>query len=299
MKLSKYLELNKGQLINEQEFETLGILDSDVDKNICTFIDGEKYIPKIKPNITMLITTPELYSKLKNRSCGFYITDEPRITFFSLQNILSNCSEYLRQTFKTKIGKNCCISNMAHIAEKNVVIGDNVTIEEFVSIKENVKIGDNSIIRAGSVIGGIGFEFKRLENEIMPVNHVGGVEIGSNVEIQYNTTVDKAIYPWDNTVIGDYTKIDNLNHIGHACKIGKCVMIPAGSIIGGRAIIEDNTWIGIGCTIRNGIKIGKNVRCNMGAVVTKEVLENESVTGNFAINHETFINNLKKWNEGI
>ena len=62
MKLSKYLELNKGQLINEQEFETLGILDSDVDKNICTFIDGEKYIPKIKPNITMLITTPELYS---------------------------------------------------------------------------------------------------------------------------------------------------------------------------------------------------------------------------------------------
>lgn len=32
----------------------------------------------------------------------------------------------------------------------------------------------------------------------------------------------------------------------------------------------------------------------MGAVVTKNVNENEVVTGNFAISHEKFIKNLKK-----
>lgn len=299
MKLSQFWEVKKENLINEKEFETLGILASKVDKTMCTFLDDEKYIKDLNDNFTMIITTKEIYQILSNRNCGFYLTENPRIEFFSIHNKLSNNTDYAREKFKTKIGENCKISDKACIAGENVIIGNNVVIEEFVSIKNNVTIGDNSIIRAGTVIGSTGFEFKRFNDKIIPVSHVGGVVIGNNVEIQCNTTIDKAIYPWDNTVIGDYTKIDNLNHLGHACKIGKCVMIPAGSIIGGRVVIEDNVWIGIGSIIRNGITIGKNARCNMGAVVTRPVLENENVTGNFAINHETFINNIKKWSEGI
>jgi len=299
MKLSECNCIKKENIINEKEFETLGILASETDKRICTFIDTEKYIEDLKNNFTMIITTKELYEKIKDRNCGFYITENPRIEFFNLHNYLCNNLNYIRESFNTTIGDNCNINKTAYISENNVIIGNNVTIEEFVSIKENVVIEDNAIIRAGSVIGGCGFEFKRDENKIMPVTHVGGVKIEKNVEIQYNTTIDKAIYPWDDTIIGEYTKIDNLNHIGHACKIGKCVMMPAGSIIGGRTIIEDNVWIGIGCAIRNGMKIGKNARCNMGAVVTKDVLENTNVTGNFAMDHETFIQNVKKWSIGI
>ncbi len=299
MKLSDVVEINKNNLINEKEFDTLGILASQIEKKLCTFIDNEKYIPDLKDNFTMLITTNELYEKLKDRKCGFYITNTPRIDFFSIHNSLCENPIYKRKSFKTTIGKNCNISNMTCISENNVIIGNNVTIEEFVSIKENVTIGDNTIIRAGTVIGGVGFEFKRTDNKIMPVNHIGGVIIGENVQIQYNSTIDKAIYPWDNTIIGDYTKIDNLNHIGHACKIGKNVMMPAGSIIGGRTIIKDGVWIGIGNVIRNGLIIEKNARCNMGAVVTKNVEESRNVTGNFAIDHDIFISNIKKWSGGI
>ena len=299
MKLSDLAEIDNKNLINEKEFETLGILASKTEKKICTFIDNEKYISDFKDNFVMIITTQELYELLRDRKCGFYITKTPRIDFFSIHNILSKKESYRRKSFKTTIGNNCNISSMACIAEDNVIIGNNVIIEEFASIKENTIIGDNTIIRAGSIIGGVGFEFKRLDEKIMAVDHVGGVIIGNNVEIQYNTTIDKAIYPWDDTVIGDYTKIDNLNHIGHACKIGKSVMIPAGSIIGGRTVIQDNVWIGIGSTIRNGMNIGQNARCNMGSVVTKNVKDNENVTGNFAIDHAIFINNMKKWSKGV
>lgn len=299
MKLSDLTEINSKNLIDEKEFDTLGILASKTEKKLCTFIDNEKYIPELKDNFVMIITTQELYELLSNRKCGFYITKTPRIDFFSIHNVLSKNESYKRKSFKTTIGNNCNISSMACIAKDNVIIGNNVTIEEFVSIKENTIIGDNTIIRAGSVIGGTGFEFKRLDEKVMAVNHVGGVIIGNHVEIQYNTAIDKAIYPWDDTIIGDYTKIDNLNHIGHACKIGKSVMIPAGSIIGGRAIVQDNSWIGIGSIIRNGMTIGKNARCNMGSVVTKNVDNNKSVTGNFAIDHEIFINNMKKWSKGV
>ena len=47
----------------------------------------------------------------------------------------------------------------------------------------------------------------------MGVKHLGGVKIGKNVEIQHNTCVDKAVYPWDDTIIGNNSKIDNLVHI--------------------------------------------------------------------------------------
>jgi UDP-3-O-[3-hydroxymyristoyl] glucosamine N-acyltransferase len=120
------------------------------------------------------------------------------------------------------------------------------------------------------------------------------VKIGVNVEIQYNTCVDRAVYPWDDTVIGDYCKIDNLVHIAHGVKLGPKVMIVANSGIGGRTIIKEGAWIGFGATIKNGVILGKKARANMGSVVTKEIPDNSSVTGNFAIEHSKFIQNLLK-----
>ena len=51
--------------------------------------------------------------------------------------------------------------------------------------------------------------------------------------------------------------------------------------------------MGFGTTISNGLCIGCSARANIGAVVTKNVGDNESVTGNFAIEHKKFIENLK------
>lgn len=44
---------------------------------------------------------------------------------------------------------------------------------------------------------------------------------------------------------------------------------------------------------QNGIEIGVNARVNMGAVVSKPVLSGQSVTGNFAIEHKVFIEDIK------
>ena len=84
-----------------------------------------------------------------------------------------------------------------------------------------------------------------------------------------------------------------LVHIAHGVKIGKNVMVVANSGIGGRTVIGDDCWIGFASTLRNGITIGDRARVNMGSVVTKSVASGGSVTGNFAINHEDFIENLK------
>ena len=277
----------------EVEFDSLGLLISNIDKRLLTFIDNEKHLQDVllKSNV-MILTTAEISEKLpKNK--GVAVCTDPRNVFFELHNLLFDNESYVRKSFKTVIGNNCEISTLAHIDSQGVIIGDNVVLEEFVSIKSGTVIGNNSIIRTGSIIGSSGFEFKRKQNTIFGVQHFGGVILGENVEIKCNTVVDKAIYPWDNTCIGNYTKIDNLVHIGHACKIMESVMIPANSVIGGRVVIENGVWIGIGSAIRNGIHIGKDSRVNMGAVVTKDVPDNGSVTGNFAIDHQDFIRKLK------
>ena len=114
------------------------------------------------------------------------------------------------------------------------------------------------------------------------------------MEFQQGNFVDKAIYPWDDTIIGENSKTDNNVHIAHADKIGKRVFIAASTCIAGRVEIGNDVWIGPGVTVTNGISIGDKAHISIGSVVTKSVKGGEKVTGNFAIEHAKFINYLRK-----
>ncbi len=198
-----------------------------------------------------------------------------------------------KKEFETIIGEGCEISNLASISKNNVRIGNNVKIEEFVVIRENTVIEDNSIIRAGVVLGGEGYEYKRVDGIIMNVNHCGGVIIGESVEVQYNGCIDKALYPWDNTIIGSHSKLDNLVHIEHGVKIGNRCLIASRTTFGGRTIIGDDSWVGLGAIISNGLTLGNKVSVSFGSVVTKSLKDGEKVSGNFAINHNKYIDFIK------
>ena len=161
------------------------------------------------------------------------------------------------------------------------------------SVKENTVIGDDCVIRTGTKIGGPGFEIKNDGTKTITVTHIGGVVIGNNVEIQQNSNVDKAIYPWDDTIIEDHVRINTLVQIAHGDKIGRFTEIVAHASIQGRVRIGENVWIGPGSVIRNGISIGDNARVNMGAVVTLSVPAGEAVSGNFAINHKLLLEEVK------
>ncbi len=282
-----------GQCYGDMSFETLALAGSMISVRHLIFIDNVKYVPSDMSD-KVVLTDPEIAETIDAN--GVCACENPRIAFFKIHNYLSEASEYKRPRFDTRIGNNCKISRLACISENNVEIGHNVIIEEFVSIKENTVIGDNCVIRAGSVIGGEGFEYKREGDEILSVKHLGGVRLGNNVELQQLTAVDKAIYPWDDTVIGDFCKTDNMVHIAHAVKMGKRVLIAACALIAGRVVLRDDVWIGPGVTATNGISVGDNARVNIGSVITRDVPDGGSVTGNFAIEHSKFIRNLKEWN---
>lgn len=279
---------------DEIEVETLGLAGSNLDCNYCTFLDNEKYLDDLSEKAKVILTTAELSTKIKDLNKIPCIVDNPRLAFFKLHNALSSDCTYARNEYETVIGEGCHIAKSAIISEKNVNIGKNVIIEDLVVIKENVIIGDNCIIRSGTIVGGEGFEHKRDGEKILSVKHLGGVVIKNNVELQQNNCVDKAIYPWDDTIIEEGCKTDNFVHIAHADKLGKRVFIAACTCLAGRITTGDDVWIGPGVTIINGITIGSKAKISIGSVVTKSVMEGQQVTGNFAIEHSKFIENLKK-----
>lgn len=282
------------KIMSEKPFDYLALTESTIRQSNCVYVEDEKYIDSVKGSVTMVLTKEKLMPCFMDKPVGLCVVDYPRSLFFDIHNYLSDKEYYVRRNFKSTIGENCAISKMSSIAENSVRIGNNVVIEEFVVIRENTSIGDNTVIRAGCIIGGQGYEFKRKDVGVMGVFHAGGVRIGKHVEIQYNTCVDKGVYPWDDTVVGDYCKIDNLVHIAHGVKLDKGVMVVANAGIGGRTTVGEKTWIGLAATVSNGITVGGKARANIGSVVTRSVPDRGSVTGNFAIEHSKFISNLKK-----
>ena len=56
-------------------------------------------------------------------------------------------------------------------------------------------------------------------------------------------------------------------------------MIITLTCIAGGVSIGDNAWIAPSAVIRDGITVGRNTLVGMGAVVTKDVIENDIVAG--------------------
>lgn len=274
------------------EFELLAQCIIKKHKKILSFLSDDKYINQVlnNANITCIICKKEHIELFKKKTYGIIISENPKLTFFRIHNAIFNASNLKH----TSIDSSATISKSAIIASNNVVIEKNVIIEDNVVIKENVIIGEGTIIRAGCVIGGQGYEFKKNCNiDILRVNHCGKTIIGRYVELKEYVTIHQAVFDWDNTIIDDHSKLDAHTHIGHASKIAKRVMLGSHSNVAGNVEIGNDVYVGPGVTISNRLIIGNNARINIGSVVTKNVSESSSVTGNFAIPHEIFISNLK------
>ncbi len=142
-----------------------------------------------------------------------------------------------------KVSKNSVIGARCYIG-KNCVIADNVNLMPNVVLYEGVIIGKNCIIHAGAVIGSDGFGF--IENSddgsYDKIPHLGNVNIGDNVEIGANVTIDRALI--DSTIIENGVKIDNLVHVAHNCIVGENSAMAAQVGISGSSKVGKRNRIG-------------------------------------------------------
>lgn len=169
-----------------------------------------------------------------------------------------------------RLGKFCVIGANVEIGA-DTIIGNNTTIM-------HAKIGQSCNIGSSVTIGGEGFGFEDEGEDVVTFPHLGGVVIGDNVKIGSSTCIDRASL--GNTIIQDQVKIDNLVHVAHNVVIGRASKVIAMTIIGGSTKIGQNVWIAPGASLRDWIDVGDGALVGMGAVVTKNIDDNQSVIGN-------------------
>ena len=162
------------------------------------------------------------------------------------------------------IGEHVLIANACVIAEhcsigNNAILGEGTELRPNVVIYAAVTIGARCLIHAGCVIGadGFGFAFDRDHYEKFP--QIGTVVIGDDVELGANTCIDRAAL--GSTRVGDGTKIDNLVHIAHNCRLGRHVVVAAQTGFSGGVTVGDYAVIG------GQVGIGEKARIESRAVV--------------------------------
>ncbi len=174
-----------------------------------------------------------------------------------------------------KIGNDVIIGNNVSIS-CNCLIGNNVHIMDGVCIDCSI-IGDNVTISQNTVIGKNGFGFHSGTPNSDIYFHIGAVVIGDNVFIGSNCNVDRGHI--DDTVIGDFVRIDNQVHIAHNCKIGKNSILAGKSAISGSVELGNNVILAGDVGIADNIFIGSNSLISAGTKVFKNFPENSKIGG--------------------
>ena len=177
-----------------------------------------------------------------------------------------------------KIGPYSIIGPGVHIGE-GTCIGAHVVLE-------NVHVGSQCQIRSGAVIGDESLSFDRDERGLVYVPQIGCVRIGNRVCIGPQTIVDRGSL--QDTIIGDYTAIGGLVHVGHNVQIGQGATIISQTAIAGSCVIEDGVVIGGQAGIAGHLHIGKGVQIAGQSGVAHDIPDYVKVAGSPAVESSIF-----------
>ncbi len=198
-----------------------------------------------------------------------------------------------------QIGQNCYVGAFAYVAGGAVIgnnvkiypqayvgagvtIGDDTVIYPGVKIYKGCKIGRGCILHAGVVIGADGFGFApKPDGSYHKIPQMGIVEIGDDVEIGANTTVDRATM--GATRVGHGTKLDNLIQVAHNCEIGSDTVIAAQSGMAGSSKIGSNCMVGGQVGVAGHIAIGDRTGIGAQSGIHKSLPDDSRVMGYPAI----------------
>jgi UDP-3-O-[3-hydroxymyristoyl] glucosamine N-acyltransferase len=162
---------------------------------------------------------------------------------------------------------------------KRVGIGEGCVLHANVTVYDNCEIGRSVILHSGVVIGADGFGYVMEGDRWHKFPQVGRVEIGDFVEIGANSCVDRAALGV--TSIGEGTKLDNMVHVGHNCRIGRHIVVAAQTGFSGGVVVEDHAVIGgqVGIGDKARIESRAVLGSGCGILTSKIVHSGETVWG--------------------
>lgn len=243
------------------------------------------------PDISVIIVPAALEEAVPAR-LGYALCEDPVRALNEIQSRLALPTSGQWESFTSRIHPTATIMHGAYVAPNDVVIGKDVIVFPNAVIMPRSLIEDGTRIGPGTIIGADAFEVDMGSEPQRILPQSGGVKIGRHVDILAKCTIVRSTFGGF-TEIGDGSKFDCQVHLAHDCRTGKGVQIAACAELSGRVTLGDNVFVGPNASISNGITIGQNSRVTIGAVVTRNVEDNQRVTGNFAIEHNKWLDFLR------
>ena len=279
--------------------------------NEITFFDNLNYLKDAQFTKASACIVNEKCQKYLNKNTISIISKNPLVDFYKIVSLFypdaHNDNEQVNfidfkkiKKFFNKsifIGNNCLIDKTVKIGN-NTKVGNNVLIKKGVSIGkncligsnvviENSLVGDNVIIKSGTLIGQTGFGFKFENKKRVKFPHIGRVIIENDVQIGTLCTLDRGSL--GDTVIGEFSSLDNQVHIAHNVKIGNYCMIAGQVGIAGSATIGNYVQIGGQAGVSGHLNIGNNVKIGGKSGVISDIEDNSTVMGYPAKNIKEFV----------
>lgn len=158
-------------------------------------------------------------------------------------------------------------------------VGAGTRLHAGVRLYQGCRIGQRGIVHSGAVIGADGFGFAPFQGSWVKIPQTGIVQIGDDVEIGANTTIDRGSA--GDTVIGDGVKIDNQVQIAHNCRIGAYTAIAGCVGIAGSAIIGQHCQLGGAAMIHGHLSIADGTVIGAGTLVSRSLPQADFYTGVF------------------
>lgn len=202
-----------------------------------------------------------------------------------------------------RIGRGARIGPHVTVGQ-GTTLGQDALIHAGARIAHGVTAGDRLVVQSGAVIGGDGFSFVTPEESGIEeirrtlgtrgpirkqrwtrIHSLGGVEIGNDVEIGANATIDRGTIRA--TRIGDGTKIDNLVLVAHNVVVGNDCLLCSQVGIAGSSRVGDRVVLAGQVGVNDNIEIGDDVIAGGATKIFTRVPAGRVILGNPAVRMDT------------
>lgn len=173
---------------------------------------------------------------------------------------------------------------------EQAILGAGTRLVAQVTICHRTRLGQRVLVHPGAVIGSDGFGLALdSDGRWLKIPQLGSVQVGNDVEIGANTTIDRGAL--EDTIIEDGVKLDNQIQVAHNVQIG------AHSALAGCVGIAGSARIGQHCRLGGGVGVAGHLKIADRVQVTGMSLVAQSITQPGAYSSGLTVEPNRVWNK--
>jgi UDP-3-O-[3-hydroxymyristoyl] glucosamine N-acyltransferase len=166
-------------------------------------------------------------------------------------------------------------------------IGDNFFAHAHAIVREFCTLGNNVVLQNGVIVGCDGFGFARDGDHWEKITQSGPTVIEDNVEVQANSTIDRASV--GETRISRGSKIDNLVQVGHGSAVGANTLLCAQVGLAGSTVVGNNVILAGQVGVAGHCNIGDGVIVTAQSGTHGDIPAGSMVSGSPAFDHKQWL----------